>query len=57
MVLFISGRYEKDILRKALCDYLANHESEHALKLLGRVVRCTELQDKKEKAATPKDSD
>lgn len=60
MVLFISGQVEKDIVRKALCNYIAQHESEHAVKLLARVVKCVELQDRqqtKKKAATPKSSD
>ena len=59
MILFISGQEEKDILRKALCAYLSNNESERCVKLLARVVKCTEMQDKPKakKAATPKDSD
>lgn len=62
MILFISGRFEKDILRKALCDYISKHDSETAVKMLARVVRCDELQDKqskKEKAVIPhmKDND
>lgn len=56
MVLYVSGNYEKDILRKALCEYLAEHENEYALKLLNRVVKCMGMQDRKEKAVTPKDN-
>ena len=60
MILFISGKYEKEILRRALCEYIANNDNGHAVKILARVVKCDELQDKqskKEKAVAPKDND
>lgn len=54
MRLYISGQKEKDILLVAISDYFIATQNPIALKLLKRVVDCIKLQDKKEKAVTPK---
>ena len=56
MRLYISGQEEKETLIHALCEYVANHESESAVKILARAVKCSELQNRrsKKKAVTPK---